>query len=100
MSRIIFAVLLVVAIISPAAVVFAVVWTAPPVTTPAVDGDTQGARSLPAPDIQPTTLPAPATERIRPGITHTRNAPRQPQAVSATAPPTTNPRALPTGMAR
>jgi YVTN family beta-propeller protein len=60
LSRIIFAVLLVVAIISPAAVVFAVVWTAPPVTTPSVDGDTQPARSLPAPDIQPTTLPAPA----------------------------------------
>jgi YVTN family beta-propeller protein len=61
--RILFAILFVVAVVSPAGVVFAVVWTAPPVTTVASQatsaGDTQPARMLPAPDVQPVSLPAP-----------------------------------------
>ena len=62
--RIVFAVLFVVAILSPAGVVFAVVWTAPPApnvasqTTYAVD--TAPARMIAAPDVQPTSLPPPA----------------------------------------
>ena len=59
--RIVFAVLFVVTVVSPAAVVFAVVWTAPPVAPrpgPAVAS--QPARLLPAPDLQPTSLPTPA----------------------------------------
>jgi len=58
--RIFFAVVFVVAILSPAAVVFAVVWTAPPVTTGTVTADVQPGRQLPAPDVQPTSLPDPA----------------------------------------
>jgi YVTN family beta-propeller protein len=49
------------AVVSPVAVVFAVVWTAPPTnvaTTIAQDNGT--ARLLPPPDVQPTTLPEPA----------------------------------------
>ncbi len=59
--RILFAVLFVLAVVSPAAVVFAVVWTAPPIsagTAPAAD--LQPARLLPPPDVQPTSLPTPA----------------------------------------
>src|SRR5256884_8742351 len=49
------------AILSPAAVVFAVVWTAPPITMgSAAVNDTRYARLLPAPDVQPTTLPEPS----------------------------------------
>ena len=59
--RIFFAFVFVVAVFSPAAVVFAVVWTAPPVTTGgAVTADMEPARQLPAPDVQPTGLPDPA----------------------------------------
>jgi YVTN family beta-propeller protein len=59
--RIFFAVMFVFAILSPAAVVFAVVWTAPPITTgSAVATDLQPGRQLPAPDVQPTSLPEPA----------------------------------------
>jgi YVTN family beta-propeller protein len=61
--RILFAVLFVVAIVSPAGVVFAVVWTAPPVANvgnaPVAAADTQPARMLPAPDVQPVSLPPP-----------------------------------------
>ncbi len=40
--------------------VFAVVWTAPPITTSTAAADVPGsARLLPAPDVQPTTLPEP-----------------------------------------
>jgi YVTN family beta-propeller protein len=59
LARIMFAVVFVLTIISPAAVVFAVVWTAPPVTAPP-PADMQPARLLPAPDVQPTSLPAAA----------------------------------------
>ncbi|MHB8501287.1 MAG: YncE family protein [Candidatus Acidiferrales bacterium] len=46
------------AILSPAAVVFAVVWTAPSVAPPqAAPADTEPARLLPEPDVQPTSLP-------------------------------------------
>ena len=62
--RILFAVFFVAAIISPAGVVFAVVWTAPPVVNvgnrPAAAGEAQPARMLPAPDVQPTGLPPPS----------------------------------------
>jgi YVTN family beta-propeller protein len=57
-----FAAVFILAIISPAGVVFAVVWTAPPVTNVAsaqVPADTGPARMLPAPDVQPVSLPAP-----------------------------------------
>ena len=51
------------AIVSPAGVVFAVVWTAPPVANvgnnPVAAADTQPARMLPAPDVQPVSLPPP-----------------------------------------
>ena len=50
------------AIISPAGVVFAVVWTAPPVTNVAsaqAPADTGPARMLSAPDVQQVSLPAP-----------------------------------------
>ena len=52
----------VIVILSPAAVVAAVVWNAPPAqsTAAAVPADTQPARMLPPPDVQPTSLPAPA----------------------------------------
>jgi YVTN family beta-propeller protein len=57
--RIASAVVFVLAIISPAAVVFAVVWTAPPIAAQpaAVAVDTEPARLLPAPDVQQVTLP-------------------------------------------
>ena len=59
--RIFFAVVFVIAILSPAAVVFAVVWTAPPINASnAAPADTQPARLLPAPDLQQTSLPDPA----------------------------------------
>lgn len=62
--RIAFATLFVLAIVSPAGVVFAVVWTTPPVPSVvphAVDtADTAPARMIAAPDVQPTSLPAPA----------------------------------------
>ena len=49
------------AIVSPAVVVAAVVWTAPPVTPEnTAPVDTEPARLLPPPDVQPTSLPAPA----------------------------------------
>jgi YVTN family beta-propeller protein len=61
--RILFAMFFVAAIVSPAGVVFAVVWTAPPVANvgnqPVAAADTQPARMLPAPDVQPTSLPPP-----------------------------------------
>src|SRR6202140_627539 len=61
--RILFAVFFVAAIVSPAGVVFAVVWTAPPVANvgnkPVAAADPQPARMLPAPDVQPTSLPPP-----------------------------------------
>ncbi|MGA8923065.1 MAG: YncE family protein [Candidatus Dormiibacterota bacterium] len=48
-------------ILSPAAVVFAVVLTAPPVVPPSAPlADTGPARLLPAPDVQPASLPPPA----------------------------------------
>ena len=59
--RIFFAFVFAFAVLSPAAVVTAVVWTAPPVTTGGgTTEDQQPARLLPAPDIQPTSLPDPA----------------------------------------
>ena len=59
--RIFFAFVFAFAVVSPAAVVTAVVWTAPPVTTGgATTEDQQPARLLPAPDTQPTSLPDPA----------------------------------------
>ena len=60
--RVFFAVVFVIVILSPAAVVAAVVWNAPPAqsTAAAVPADTQPARMLPPPDVQPTSLPAPA----------------------------------------
>jgi YVTN family beta-propeller protein len=61
--RILFAIFFVAAIVSPAGVVFAVVWTAPPVTNvgsqPVAAADSQPARMLPAPDVQPVSLPPP-----------------------------------------
>ncbi len=60
-ARIVFAAILVIAIISPAAVVAAVVWSVPPVSLGGANPeDTAPARLLPAPDIQPTSLPSPA----------------------------------------
>src|ERR1700682_2644262 len=57
--RIAFAIVFVLAIISPAAVVFAVVWTAPTVlSAPALQGS-ETSRMLPAPDVQPGSLPEP-----------------------------------------
>jgi len=59
--RIFFAFVFIVAIVSPAVVVAAVVWTAPPVTPEnTAPVDTEPARLLPPPDVQPTSLPAPA----------------------------------------
>jgi YVTN family beta-propeller protein len=61
--RMFFAVIFVVAIVSPAGVVFAVVWTAPPfgngTTDAATQADTGPVRMLPAPDVQPVSLPPP-----------------------------------------
>jgi YVTN family beta-propeller protein len=57
--RIAFAIVLALAIVSPAVVVFAVVWNAPSVTQPAtVAADTEPTRLLPAPDVQQAALPA------------------------------------------
>ncbi|HYM95930.1 MAG TPA: YncE family protein [Candidatus Sulfotelmatobacter sp.] len=58
--RIFVAAAFVFAILSPAAVVFAVVWTAPPVTAPPAPPQIapQPARLLPAPDVQSTSLPS------------------------------------------
>jgi YVTN family beta-propeller protein len=61
--RVLFAIFFVVAVVSPAGVVFAVVWTAPPVANvanqPVAAADTQPVRMLPPPDVQPTSLPPP-----------------------------------------
>jgi YVTN family beta-propeller protein len=58
-----FAALFLAAIISPAGVVLAVVWTAPPVgnvaTQPAAQVDTGSERMLPPADVQPVSLPVP-----------------------------------------
>jgi len=59
--RIFFAFVFAFAVISPAAVVTAVVWSAPPVSTgSASTADQQPSRLLPPPDMQPTSLPEPA----------------------------------------
>jgi YVTN family beta-propeller protein len=56
--RIVFAFVFAIAVVSPAAVVTAVVWTAPPVTKgSSTTADQQPARLLPPPDIQQTSLP-------------------------------------------
>jgi YVTN family beta-propeller protein len=61
--RFVFAFLFVFAIISPAGVVFAVVWTAPPMASiasqSAAAAEAEPARMLPVPDVQPVSLPAP-----------------------------------------
>jgi len=58
--RIFFAAIFAFAILSPAAVVFAVVWTAPPISAGGSAAQyVQPARLLPPPDVQPTSLPAP-----------------------------------------
>jgi YVTN family beta-propeller protein len=61
--RIVFAVILSLVILSPAGAVFAVVWTTPYLSTPAPAdlGPTGPVRGLPAPDVQPISLPAMAT---------------------------------------
>ena len=60
-ARIFFAGLLVVVILSPAAVVAGVVLSTPPVgDSGSSTADQQPARLLPPPDVQPTSLPAPA----------------------------------------
>lgn len=48
------------AVVSPAAVVAAVVWTAPPINGGGSAAQGQSGRLLPPPDVQPTSLPAPA----------------------------------------
>jgi YVTN family beta-propeller protein len=60
--RVFFAVVFAFAVISPAAVVFAVVWTAPPIAAGATAAtqDNGLARPLPPADVQPTSLPEPA----------------------------------------
>jgi len=59
--RIFFALIFVFAVLSPAAVVFAVVWMAPPIATgSAAAEEAQFARLLPPPDVQPTSLPEPS----------------------------------------
>jgi YVTN family beta-propeller protein len=58
--RIIAAAVLVLMILSPAAVVAAVVWIAPPLTQAAAPQDTAPARLVPPADVQPSSLPAPA----------------------------------------
>jgi DNA-binding beta-propeller fold protein YncE len=59
--RIASAVLFVLTIVSPAAVVFAVVWTTPSVAQQSAvrPADTEPARLLPAPDVQQVALPTP-----------------------------------------
>ena len=60
MFRVLLAAVFVFAVVSPAAVVFAVVWTAPPINAGATGpADNLPARLLPPPDVQPTTLPEP-----------------------------------------
>jgi YVTN family beta-propeller protein len=57
--RIAFAIVFSLAILSPAAVVLAVVWNAPPVSQPSVaQVPFQPARVVPAPDARPVSLPA------------------------------------------
>jgi len=59
--RIFFAGVFAFAVVSPVAVVFAVVMTAPPIAAGASAAVDDGpARLLPAPDVQPTSLPEPA----------------------------------------
>ena len=59
--RIFFAFVFAFAVISPAAVVFAVVYTAPPISAGATAATDNGPeRLLPPPDVQPTSLPEPA----------------------------------------
>lgn len=58
--RIFFAFVFAFAILTPAAVVAAVVFTAPSVITGGTTQDQQPARLLPPPDVQPTSLPDPA----------------------------------------
>jgi YVTN family beta-propeller protein len=59
--RIFFAAVFAFAVVSPVAVVFAVVMTAPPIAAGATAAVDDGpARLLPAPDVQPTSLPEPA----------------------------------------
>ena len=61
--RIVFSALFVLAIVSPAGVVFAVVWTSPPPASISIDAtaaDTAPARMIPPADVQPTSLPVPA----------------------------------------
>lgn len=60
--RVFFAVVFVIVILSPAAVVAAVVWTSPSVMTTVAPApaDTLPARMLPPADVQPTSLPPPA----------------------------------------
>src|SRR6184192_1077311 len=61
MFRVLLAAVFVFAVVSPAAVVFAVVWTAPPINAGATGPvDNLPARLLPPPDVQPTTLPEPS----------------------------------------
>lgn len=57
LARVVFGVIFLMTVISPAAVVFAVVWATPPVAS--VPADMEPARLLPAPDVQPTSLPPP-----------------------------------------
>jgi len=56
--RIVFAFAFSLAIVSPAAVVTAVVLTAPPVASDPIVAALPPSRALPAPDVQPTSLPA------------------------------------------
>ena len=56
--QIFFAIVFVLAIVSPAGVVFAVVWTAPPIAS-STPQDGSASRMLPAPDVQPVSLPEP-----------------------------------------
>jgi YVTN family beta-propeller protein len=59
--RVVFAFIFIVAIVSPAAVVAAVVWTAPPITPEnASPADSEPARLLPPPDLQSSSLPNPS----------------------------------------
>ncbi|TMB97257.1 MAG: hypothetical protein E6J40_08505, partial [Chloroflexi bacterium] len=58
--RIASAILFALVIVSPAAVVFAVVWNSPSVAQPAAPIDNEPARLLPAPDAQQGPLPTSA----------------------------------------
>ncbi|HKC18975.1 MAG TPA: YncE family protein [Candidatus Dormibacteraeota bacterium] len=56
--RVFFAAVFVFAVLSPAAVVFAVVWTAPPISASgSAASQAQSGRLLPPPDVQQTSLP-------------------------------------------